>query len=54
MKIYTRNFTKTIYGFASVEANSIDEANERFESEDFDDEHDNKSEYDWTSKTTEE
>ena len=47
MKKYKRYFRKEVEGYAEVEAKSIDEANDRFDTEDFDNEVENKSEYDW-------
>lgn len=48
-KEYWKNFTKVVYGFASVEAKSKKEAEKLFDEGDFD-EFDNKSEHEWTSE----
>lgn len=47
MKKYKRYFRKEIQGYAEVEAGSIDEANDRFDTEDFDNEQANSIVYDW-------
>lgn len=44
---YRRKFRKTVWGVAEVEADSIDEAQDRFDTEDIDSEFDNKSDYEW-------
>lgn len=52
-KTFIKNFTKVVYGFASVEANSKREAEDKFSCGDFD-EFDNKSDYEWTGEAVEE
>ena len=48
MPRYIRNFKKTVWGFASVEADSLEEAQQKFDDQDEGyDESDNKSEYEW-------
>ena len=47
MARYIRNFKKTVWGYASVEADSKKEAEKKFDDGDSDDEFDNKSDYDW-------
>ena len=51
--IYRRNFKKIVWGFATAEADSEDEARDKFDTEDTDDEFDNKSEYEWETKIKE-
>ena len=46
MPRYIRNFKKIVYGYASVEADSLKEAQEKFDDND-NDEFDNNSEYEW-------
>jgi len=46
MPRYIRNFKKIVYGYASVEANSLEEAKEMFDNNEYD-EFDNNSEYEW-------
>jgi len=43
---YIRNFKKTVWGFASVDAKSLKEAKKKF-AEGEADEFDNASEYEW-------
>jgi hypothetical protein len=50
---FRKNFTKTVYGYASVEANSLKEAEEMFDDGDFDT-FDNNSDYEWSSEVTKE
>jgi len=47
MTRYIRNFKKVVWGYGSVEADSLEEAQEKFDSGNIDDEFDNKSEYEW-------
>jgi len=53
MATFVRNFTKTVYGFASVEASTLEEAQAVFDEGMFD-EFDNNSDYDWTSEINKE
>lgn len=50
LKTYQRGFTKTVHGFAEVQASSEEEALEKFEDGYGVDEFDNKSEYEWNAK----
>lgn len=43
---YRKNFKKTVWGYFEVEANSLEEAQEKQDSGDYE-EFDNKSEYDF-------
>lgn len=47
MPKYTKNFMKKVWGFATVTADSKEEAQELFDNYDLDDEFDNESEYEW-------
>ena len=50
MKKYAKNFTKTVWGYAIVHAENVEEAKKKFDDGDIDDEIDNKSEYDFSSE----
>ena len=52
MKTYTQNFTKTVWGYLQVEAESEQEAKRMFEEMDCD-EIDHKSEYEFEDKMEE-
>lgn len=52
MKTYNKNFKKTVYGFATVKARNKEEAEELFNSGDFD-EFDNKSDYEFEGEIEE-
>jgi hypothetical protein len=45
MAMYEKRFVKTVYGYFTVEADSMEEAQELFDSGDYD-EYDNHSDYD--------
>jgi len=47
MKTYTRNYKRISWGFAIVKAESLDDARDRFDTDDADDYLDNKSEIEW-------
>ena len=49
---YTKNFKKTIWGFATIEAGSEEEAIKKFEDGEYD-EFDNKSDYEWDEEIKE-
>lgn len=51
-KEYIRNFTKTVYGYARVEANNKKEAEELLDSGEAD-EFDNSEDHEWTSEIME-
>jgi len=42
---YRKNFRKTVWGYAEVEASDLDDATGKFESGDWIDEYDNESDY---------
>jgi hypothetical protein len=46
-KEYRKNFRKVIWGYATVTAKNLKEAEKKFDSWDFNDEHDNESDYEW-------
>ena len=53
-RVFIRNFKKTVWGFASVEADSMEEAAKKFDEEDETyDEFDNKSDYEWEDEIKE-
>ena len=49
---YIKDFKKIVWGYASIEADSMEEAEQKFEDEDFD-EFDNKSDYEWEEEIKE-
>jgi hypothetical protein len=49
---YIRNFKKTVWGYATVDAKNPEEARQKFDNGDTDDEFDNKSDYDWENEIT--
>lgn len=46
MTRYLRNFKKIVYGYGEIEADSLGEAQEKFNNNEHD-EFDNKSDYEW-------
>ena len=47
MPTYQRNFKKIVWGYQQVEAEDMKEAMLKFDDDDFDDEFDNKSDYEF-------
>jgi len=47
MKVYRKNFKKTVWGQIEVVANSEEEAKKKFDNGDWFDEHDNESDYEF-------
>lgn len=47
MTVYKRDFKKTVWGWAKVEAKNVLEAQDKFDTCDFDDEHDVETDYEW-------
>ena len=51
MPRYIRNFKKIVWGYGEVEANSLEEAQQKFDDGEETDEFDNKSDYEWEDVT---
>lgn len=50
---YIKNFKKIVWGYGSVEADSLEEAKKKFDDGDIDDEFDNNSDYEWEDEVVE-